>query len=56
MRMVAEGVHTTHAAYDLARRESIEMPITEQMYGILELGKSPRETIRELMERRLKAE
>jgi glycerol-3-phosphate dehydrogenase (NAD(P)+) len=56
MRMVAEGVHTTHAAYDLARRESIEMPITEQMYGILELGKSPRETIRELMERRLKSE
>lgn len=56
MRMVAEGVHTTKAAYDLARRESIEMPITEQMYGILNLGKSPRETIRELMERRLRAE
>ncbi len=56
MRMVAEGVHTTEAAYDLARREGIEMPIVEQMYGILKLGKSPRETIRELMERRLRAE
>jgi glycerol-3-phosphate dehydrogenase (NAD(P)+) len=56
MKMVAEGVHTTHAAYDLSRRESIEMPITHQMYAILELGKSPREAIRELMERSLKAE
>jgi glycerol-3-phosphate dehydrogenase (NAD(P)+) len=56
MTMVAEGVHTTYAAYDLARRESIEMPITEQMYAILELGKSPREAIRDLMERALKPE
>lgn len=56
MKMVAEGVHTTKAAYDLARREGIDMPITGQMYEILELGKSPRETIRELMERRLRAE
>ena len=56
MTMVAEGVQTTHAAYDLSRRESIEMPITEQMYEILEMGKSPREAIRDLMERTLKAE
>jgi glycerol-3-phosphate dehydrogenase (NAD(P)+) len=56
MTMVAEGVHTTQAAYDLARRESIEMPITEQMYAVLELGKPPRDAIRELMERTLKAE
>jgi glycerol-3-phosphate dehydrogenase (NAD(P)+) len=56
MTMVAEGVHTTHAAYDLARRESIEMPITAQMYEVLELGKSPRDAIRDLMERTLKAE
>ncbi len=56
MTMVAEGVHTAYAAYDLARREAIEMPITEQMYGILELGKSPREALRDLMERSLKPE
>lgn len=55
-RMVAEGVHTTYAAYDLARRTGIEMPITEQMYRILKLGKPPREALRELMERTLKAE
>jgi glycerol-3-phosphate dehydrogenase (NAD(P)+) len=56
MTMVAEGVSTTHAAYDLARREGVEMPITEQMYAILQLGKPPREAIRDLMERTLKAE
>lgn len=56
MTMVAEGVHTTYAAHDLARRESIDMPITEQMYAILELGKSPQEAIRDLMERALKPE
>lgn len=56
MRMVAEGVHTAYAAHDLARRESVEMPITDQMYAVLELGKPPREAIRDLMERSLKPE
>lgn len=50
--MVAEGVLTTNAAVGLARKHSVEMPITEQMYAILHEGKSPRETIRELMTRR----
>ena len=56
MRMVAEGIHTTYAAVDLARRESVEMPITEQMNLVLREGKTPREAIRDLMERSLKAE
>jgi glycerol-3-phosphate dehydrogenase (NAD(P)+) len=56
MRMVAEGVHTARAAYDLARRARVEMPITEQVYAILESGKPPREAIRDLMDRTLKAE
>jgi glycerol-3-phosphate dehydrogenase len=34
----------------------IEMPITEQMYAVLRLNRSPREAIRELMERSLKKE
>jgi glycerol-3-phosphate dehydrogenase (NAD(P)+) len=46
---VAEGVLTTHAALGLARRHSIEMPITEQMELILNEGKDPREAIKELM-------
>jgi glycerol-3-phosphate dehydrogenase (NAD(P)+) len=55
-RMVAEGVQTTYAAMDLASRESVEMPITEQMYLVLHEGKPPREAIRDLMERSLKPE
>lgn len=56
MRMVAEGVETTAAARALAGRLQLEMPITEQMYAVLYQDRSPREAIRELMERRLKAE
>lgn len=56
MRMVAEGVHTTQAAVDLARRASVEMPIVEQMHAILRLGKDPRDGVRDLMERSLKGE
>jgi len=56
MRMVAEGVQTTYAATDLANRLHVELPITRQMYAVLREGKSPREGLRELMERSLKVE
>jgi glycerol-3-phosphate dehydrogenase (NAD(P)+) len=46
---VAEGVLTTRAALGLARRQGIEMPITEQMELILDEGKDPREAIKDLM-------
>ena len=46
---VAEGVRTTHAALELARKHRVEMPIAEQMELILEKGKDPREAIRDLM-------
>jgi len=48
---VAEGVRTTHAALGLAKKQGIEMPITEQMAQILRENKSPQEAIRELMSR-----
>jgi glycerol-3-phosphate dehydrogenase (NAD(P)+) len=48
---VAEGVRTTSAALGLARRHGVEMPITEQVAGILHENKSPREAMRELMSR-----
>ena len=54
-RMVAEGVGTTAATRELARRAGIEMPITEQMYAVLYEGRAPRDAIRELMERAKKA-
>jgi glycerol-3-phosphate dehydrogenase (NAD(P)+) len=53
---VAEGVHTTRAALELARRYEIEMPIAEQMALILKNGKDPREAIKELMLRPGKGE
>ena len=49
--MVAEGVVTTDAALGLAKRHAIEMPITEQVHLILHEEKSPKEAIRELMNR-----
>lgn len=56
MRMVAEGVHTTYAAVELAARLGVDMPITSQMHAVLRGEKSPRESLRELMERSLKEE
>jgi glycerol-3-phosphate dehydrogenase (NAD(P)+) len=56
MRMVAEGVGTCAALLTLAREAGVEMPISEQVDAILHQGQSPREAIREIMERPLKRE
>jgi len=53
---VAEGVFTTKVAVALARTKGVEMPITEQMYAILENGRSPQQAISELMTRAAKSE
>jgi len=56
MTMIAEGVETTSAAVELARKFNVDLPITQQMESILKGLRSPREAIRELMERTLKNE
>lgn len=56
MRMVAEGIKTSEAAFDLAQKNNIEMPITEQVYRVLYENKSPKDAVMELMTRRLKEE
>jgi len=56
MKMIAEGIKTTGAAVELARRCSVEMPIAQQMFEMINFGVSPREAIRSLMERSLKGE
>ncbi len=56
MSMVAEGIETTRATVDLARRHGVEMPIAEQMYAMLFETRAPGEAIRRLMERSLKSE
>lgn len=56
MEMVAEGIRTTKAAWRLARRQRVEMPITEQVYAVLYRGKDPAQGVRNLMMRRPRAE
>jgi glycerol-3-phosphate dehydrogenase (NAD(P)+) len=56
MKMVAEGIKTTNAAVDLAKRYAVEMPISDQMFQVLNFGVSPRDAIQRLMERSLKGE
>jgi len=55
-RTVAEGVKTAKTALELADELGVEMPITREVERILFEGKSPRQAIRDLMERELKAE
>ncbi len=56
MRVVAEGIQTSRAAYDLSKTVQVEMPITEQVYFILYHNKDPQEAVNELMGRDLTVE
>lgn len=51
VRMVVEGVRTTRAARRLAQNLGVDMPITEQIYGVLFAGLSPRAAVVNLMTR-----
>ena len=55
-KTVAEGIKTTKAARDLAKKYHIHMPIVEEVYHILYEGKDPRRALKDLMARDLKAE
>jgi glycerol-3-phosphate dehydrogenase (NAD(P)+) len=56
MVMVAEGVETTRAARKLARIHHVDMPITEEVYGVLFKEKAPRKAVDDLMLRDPKPE
>lgn len=56
MNMVAEGVYTTKAIYDLKNKLNVEMPITEEIYNVLFNNKSPKSALTDLMTRELKDE
>ncbi len=56
MKMVAEGVRTTQSVYELARKYSVDMPITEAVHSILFEGKKPVDAVDELMGRSAKKE
>lgn len=54
--MVVEGVHATIAARELAAKTGIEMPIAEELYGILFEGHDPVAAVTRLMGRDKKGE
>lgn len=56
MDMVAEGVETVKGVYKLSRRYKIAMPITTEIYHIICNNKNPRDAMRDLMSRKVKAE
>jgi glycerol-3-phosphate dehydrogenase (NAD(P)+) len=51
MENVAEGVDTTRAALDLARRLDVEMPIAQAIYNIMFGGVSVSQAVQDLMDR-----
>jgi glycerol-3-phosphate dehydrogenase (NAD(P)+) len=54
--MVAEGVKTARSALGLARREGVELPITEEINKVLYRGRSPLSALKALMKRTPKEE
>ncbi len=56
VKMVVEGIYTTKAAYHLAERMNVEMPITQAAYQVLFGDKSPRWAVEALMGRDRKHE
>jgi len=56
MYMVAEGVNTTRAVYDISRKMDIDVPITECVYEIIYKDLSPVESVNKLMKRKFKSE
>lgn len=54
--MVVEGMFTTEAAYELAKRVGVEMPITEMIYKVITEQIDAREAVPALMKRDKKAE
>jgi glycerol-3-phosphate dehydrogenase (NAD(P)+) len=53
---VAEGVNSAQTALALARRHSVDMPITEAVNAVLFARADPRETVKRLLSRESKAE
>lgn len=56
INQVVEGVHTTHAVRELAVKNNIDMPITEQVYQVVTGNVSPQEATHALLLRAKKQE
>lgn len=53
---VCEGIYGARAVWQVAQRRGVDMPICEQVHGILYDGASPHEAVMALMSRALKPE
>ncbi len=51
VHMVVEGVQSCSAAYELAKKHGVEMPIVEKAYEVLYKGVNPKDAVLELMTR-----
>lgn len=56
MKMVAEGVPTAKAAYLLGKKLKVDLPIINEVYGVLFKNKTPQAAVKTLMMRSKKAE
>lgn len=56
VKMVVEGIVTANAAYRLAKKNGVEMPITQAAYSVLFEGKSAKDAVKALMNRDKKHE
>lgn len=56
VQMVVEGVYSAKAAYLLAQKYQVEMPIVEQVNAVLFEGRTPSDAVKELMLRDKKIE
>jgi len=54
--MVAEGVDTCDAAVALGEKFEVDLPIIQHMHAVLHGTKTPKEAVRDLMDRSLKGE
>jgi glycerol-3-phosphate dehydrogenase (NAD(P)+) len=54
--MIAEGVETCAAGVALGAKFGVDLPIIQQMHAVLYEEKSPRDALRDLLERSLKGE
>jgi len=53
---VVEGVKTAREVWRLAQRHHVEMPIAEQVHGIIHEGWNPYQCVRDLLSREQKQE
>jgi len=55
-KSAVEGVGTSESAYELSKKYHIQMPIVEQVYGVIYESRDPALAVEELMNRALKTE